>query len=460
MPKIMSLNLLFVAVAIPLIVICGSAAAQQHVTGTLSDSATYVIDVPANWNGGLLLYSHGYVDSGAPNPAQDASDPFTSAYTLAAGFALAGSSYASTGWAMHEAVPDQIATLDVFESMFGTPLQTIAWGHSLGGEVTAALVQQYPARFAAAQPMCGVLSGTVGFWNQHLDGAFAFNALLAGGSLQVVHITNPTLNVGTAEAILAAAQATPQGQARLALVSALVDLPGWFDPTTSEPAPTDYSTQEANQFLWLQSESLPTEFAARAELEFRASGNPSFNTGVNYKYQLSRSRDYAEVQALYTAAGLSLDDDLAALKTVPRIAADPAALTYSTDNVIFNGQLTVPVLTLHTTGDGVVSAENEKAYATVVQEANNSDLLRERFIHRAGHCEFSPAEMITALQKLEMRLAKGSWDLTISTLNEDAAALGPEFNVINVDNAPYPAPPAFTSYQEMQFLRLFDAFTQ
>ncbi len=179
--------------------LCGSAAAQQHITGTLTDGATYAIDFPVSWNGALLLYSHGYVDPGAPNPALDMSDPYTGAYSCAGGFALAGSSYASTGWAVHEAIPDQIATLDVFESMFGTPLQTIAWGHSMGGEVTAALVQQYPDRFAAAQPMCGVLSGSVGFWNQHLDGAFAFNTLLAGGSLEVVHITDPTLDLGTAE---------------------------------------------------------------------------------------------------------------------------------------------------------------------------------------------------------------------------------------------------------------------
>src|SRR5580693_7578194 len=85
---------------------CGAAAAQQHITGTLADGATYVIDVPAKWNGALLLYSHGYVNPGAPNPALDMSDPFTGGYTLAAGFALAGSSYASTGWAVHEAIPD------------------------------------------------------------------------------------------------------------------------------------------------------------------------------------------------------------------------------------------------------------------------------------------------------------------------------------------------------------------
>jgi hypothetical protein len=60
--------------------------------------------------------------------------------------------------------------------------------------------------------MCGVLAGSVGFWNQSLDGAFAFNTLLAGGSLQVVNITNPTQNLDTAEVILAAAQTTTQGQ--------------------------------------------------------------------------------------------------------------------------------------------------------------------------------------------------------------------------------------------------------
>ena len=33
-------------------------------------------------------------------------------------------------------------------------------------------------------------------------------------------------------------------------------------------------------------------------------------------------------------------------------------------------------------------------------------MLRETFMHRAGHCEFTPAETITALQKLDLRLAR------------------------------------------------------
>ena len=453
--------LLFVLTALLVAVFCGSAVAQQHITGTLPDGATYVIDVPANWNGTLLLYSHGYVGPGSPNPAQDVGDPFTGGFMLAAGYALAGSSYATTGWAVHEAIPDQIAVLDVFQNSVGTPTKTIAWGHSLGGMITAGLVQEHPDRFNAALPMCGVVGGGVGLWNEALDGAFAFNTLLAGGALLVVHITNPTQNFIAAEAILAAAQATPQGRARLALVAALADVPGWFDPTSPEPARTDYATQQANQFLWLEFVDLPFQFAFRAELEFRAGGNPSFNTGVGYERQLAHSADNAEVQALYAAAGLSLDADLSILKSAPRIAADPGALTYLSDNIIYNGELTIPVLTLHTTGDGLVPVEDERAYKKVVHEANDSTQLRQTFVHRAGHCEFTPAETIAALQTLEFRLATGRWrDLTISDLNSEAAALGPEFNVIDANGSLVPAPPAFLKFEPRQFLRLFDAFTE
>jgi hypothetical protein len=69
-------------------------------TGALADGATYLIQVPSNWNGTLFLYSHGYVVPGSANPAQDVGDPVTGAFLLANGFALAGSSYAHTGWAI------------------------------------------------------------------------------------------------------------------------------------------------------------------------------------------------------------------------------------------------------------------------------------------------------------------------------------------------------------------------
>jgi pimeloyl-ACP methyl ester carboxylesterase len=440
---------------------CANAIAQKHITGTLPDGATYVIDVPAKWNGTLLLYSHGYVAPGSPNPAVDAGDPATGGYLYAAGYALAGSSYATTGWAVQQAIPDQISTLDAFVTAVGTPTRTIAWGHSLGGMITAGLVQEYPTRFNAALPMCGVVAGGVGIWNQSLDAEFAFNTLLAGGALQVVNITDPEKNYTNAEAVLSTAQTTAQGQARIALVAALGDTPGWYDPTSSEPSPTDYTTREANQFSWLQNVDFAFTFAYRAELEGRAGGNPSFNTGVNYGTQLKHSVDYSEVQALYTAAGLSLDADLETLAKAARVSANPAALAYLKENIIYNGQLTFPVLTLHTTGDGLVSVQNEKAYSTVVGEAKDSAMLKETFVHRAGHCEFTPAEMITAFQTLELRLNSGKWeDLGVSQLNSEAAALGAGYNVIEVNGTLVPTPPAFESYVPAQFLRIYDDFTK
>src|SRR5215471_6031797 len=355
-------------------------------TGTLADGATYLIQVPAVWNGTLLLYSHGYVVPGSANPAVDGGDPATIGFLLANGFALAGSSYATTGWAIHEALPDQIAVVDVFESTVGNPTRTIAWGHSLGGIITAGLIQRNPERFTAALPMCGVLAGGVGTWNQGLDAAFAFKILIgAGAPLEIVHISDPQTNTALAEGLLAEAQLTAEGRARLALVNALADIPGWFTPTSPEPAADDFATQEGNQFLWSQEVGIPFAFGFRAEIEARAGGNPSWNVGVDYREQLERSVDRDEVHAIYHAAGLSLRADLEALNQAPRITADPGAFAYLDQNITFNGQIGVPVLTAHTKGDGFVVVENETAYRRAVRQAGNGELLRETFVERAGH---------------------------------------------------------------------------
>ncbi len=175
----------------------------------------------------------------------------------------------------------------------------------------------------------------------------------------------------------------------------------------------------------MENVDFPFAFDFRAELEARAGGNPSFNTGVNYEKQLKHSVNYAEVQALYTAAGLSLDADLATLKSAARISADPGALTYLSQNIIYNGQLPFPVLTMHTEGDGLVAVEEERAYKTVVKEADDSALLRQTFVHRAGHCEFSPAETITAMQTLQIANGERKMEGPDRTdLNNEATALG------------------------------------
>ncbi len=450
---------------------CGGTGSSTTVTGALRDGATYQIQCPAgSWNGTLFLYSHGYVEPGAPNPAQDVGDPVTGAWLLAHGFALAGSSYSATGWAIAQALPDQIATLNVFGHAYGRPSRTIAWGHSLGGIITAGLIQRYPRRFTAALPMCGVLSGGVATWNTALDSAFAFQQLLAPAKgLQVVNITNPQANLGLAETVAAQAQATPAGQARIALAAALADTPGWFTSLSAQPARTDYAAQEANQFLWDAEVDFPFAFAFRQNLEADAGGNPSWNTGVNFTTQLRKSVNYREVVHLYKAAGLSLKKDLRTLNKAGRISANPKAVAYLARNISFNGKISVPVLTLHTTGDGLVVPENEQAYAAVVARAGNSRLLRQVFVSRAGHCAFTPAETIAAVQVLLNRVQTGKWNATAlrpASLNAAAAALGPGYNIFSAQNGTCPqgAPvdgvcataPAYIGYRPARYLRPFD----
>jgi pimeloyl-ACP methyl ester carboxylesterase len=447
----------YLAVGIVLTLVFGGDAHGQFIcpvtpvtfTGTLADGATFLIEKPGNWNGTLFLYSHGYVVPGSNNPAQDVGDPLTRCFMLLNGFALAGSSYAHAGWAIQEALADQIEVLDMFPTLVGqAPTRTIAWGHSLGGIITAGLIQRNPDRFAGALPMCGVLAGGVATWNAALDSEFAFKTLLGSPALQMVDITSPGVNLAVAELLLGEAQSTPQGRAQLALASALGNGPGWFTPTSPEPAPNDFAGQEMNQFLWSEMVDFPFLFLLRAELEFRAGGNPSFNTGVDYRALFGRSIDRAEVAALYAQAGLDLEGDLDKLQSAARISADPNALQYLEKNIIFNGNITIPVLTMHTKGDGLVVVQNETAYQNVVDKEGNAALLREIFVHRAGHCAFTPAETITAAEALLSRLDTGIWPaLGANGLNQEALMLG-QLNV---------APPAFFEFQPSQYLRPFDA---
>jgi len=425
------------------------AATVQNFTGDIG-GAKFQIDIPQPWNGTLVLWSHGY-EVPSPNPPgipSDAPADAVKGWLLDHGYALAASSYSRRGWALQQAFHDQIAVLDHFDTLgFGHPKRTIAWGASLGGIITAGLIQLNPERFTGAIPLCGVLAGGPGVWNEGLDGEFVFKTLLAPNSaLQLVNITDPVGNLQLADQVITLAHATPQGRARLALVAAVGDLPGWFTPDSPEPARTDYSAREQNQFLWSSLVDFPFLFALRQELEIRAGGNPSWNTGVDYREQLERSINRDEVKALYRQAGLNLDEDLQTLQNAPRIAAVPRAVDYLKSFIVFNGHIDQPVLTMHTTGDGLVLNQDEQAYASVVRAAGNEELLRQTFVHRAGHCTFTSAEVVAAFKTMVNRLDTGRWGDTTSfrSMNMAAASTGL-------------GPSDFIRFKPSVFLRPFDA---
>src|SRR5258707_6326380 len=101
-------------------------------TGEIN-GAKFRIDVPEKWNGGLVVYCHGYSDS--PGTYENKPNPFIDIFT-SQGYAFVQSGYAAGGWAIQEAVEDTEALRRYFMRKYGAPKETYITGHSMGGFLT------------------------------------------------------------------------------------------------------------------------------------------------------------------------------------------------------------------------------------------------------------------------------------------------------------------------------------
>jgi hypothetical protein len=412
------------------------------------------VEEPDDWNGVLLLYSKP-VPVGAGEPPWEHDEPLIRHF-VENGYAVAGRAN-TIFWPLEGAFTDQPDLLDLAVGIVGSPRHTIAVGLSIGGIMTAGLVQLFPDRLSGALPMCGNLAGAVANHNRELDIAFVVKTLLAADSdLELVRITDPQANLARAEQLLHEAQTTPAGRARLGLAAAMGNIPGWQDPAAPEPASDDFAGRQENQFSLFDDVGFLVFFLARSQVERQAGGNPSWNTGVDYRDLLSKSISRAQVEALYEAAGLDLQEDLDRLAAEARIEADPEAVSYLERHIVLNGDLGgVPVLTVHTDGDGLVTPENERAYAEVVDYAGNSDLLRQLYVHRGGHCTMTLAEIQTALGVLIERVESGAWPgMDPEALNAVARQMGTETNALAIGGVP--AQPRFFDFEPVPYPRRHD----
>jgi hypothetical protein len=128
---------------------------------------------------------------------------------------------------------------------------------------------------------------------------------------------------------------------------------------------------------------------------------------------------------LYRASGLDLRADLDRLAAAPRIAPDPAAVGFLTRYGVPRGRTPVPVVTLHSVGDGGAVPDQERWYADQVRRAGDSRELRQLYVDRGMHCSFNAADEIVAMRTLFERIDSGRWpDTSPRTLNEEARELG------------------------------------
>jgi pimeloyl-ACP methyl ester carboxylesterase len=393
-------------------------AADTHYTGTLPDGATWIADVPADWHGTLILFSHGF----GPLTAADAPDPATKQALLDRGYALVGSSYDPSGsmWALESAARDQFAALAAVQRTIGPARITIALGQSMGGLVSTQEAEHARGGLDAVVSTCGLLGGGIDLNNYQLDGEYALSRLLAPAQdIPLVGYASPAEGAAAANGLLSAAataRSTPAGKARVALGTALLNMPTWSPAQATPPGDAEGIAQA--QYDWFVA-TLPFIMPARYFIELSAGGNASWNAGVNYAALLARSPYRETVRAMYRTAGLDLGADLADLTRHAAIRPDRRAVADLARSSTLTGRLDVPTLTMHTVYDQLAPVEYENRYA---QQARGP-LLRQSYVARRGHCAFTASEEIAAIRSAEHRVVTGRWDDTATTRGLQEAAL-------------------------------------
>ncbi|MGY1497851.1 DUF6351 family protein [Streptomyces sp. QTS52] len=404
-----------------------AAAVTGHLTGTLADGATWIADVPDDWNGTLVVFSHGF----GPTIARNAPTEAVRVELLAQGYALAGSSYDPNGsmWALNSAARDQFATLDAVAAKIGEPTRTLAIGSSMGGLVNAQLARDGGGIIDGALGQCGLVAGATDLDNYQLDAEYTIaRLLLPEQDVKLVRFGTNAEAAATAGLLtkaVTAAQATPQGRARIALAAAFLNLPAWA-PGKDRPAATDWAGQQEQQYAWFAQGILSFVEGGRYAIEQSVGGNNSWNRGVDYGRLLAGSVHAPQVRALYQAAGLDLRADLRTLTEGATITADPAAVRTARRTSSAGQGLEVPLLDIHTTADNLVPVEQETRFAARVRASGDGALLRQAYVERQGHCTFTTAETVAALHALEHRVDTGRWDdvATPAALQRSATALG------------------------------------
>jgi hypothetical protein len=397
---------------------CGSECAGEL------DGAKYSIKLPAQWNGTLLLYSHGYRFA---QPAPPTFDPVSTAAQvsstdpdgsgsdalsqklLSEGYALAGSSYKSNGWAVADGVKAGEDLHSQFVKLVGTPKRTYVWGDSLGGLITEIISEKNPSWVDGAAPMCGAVAGPNYNFDVALDVAYAVKALI-DPSLKLTGYASATEAAdnwkhAAAAVIKAASDTAGGGTAKALFIASLVDAP-------AETA--TYDGHDVTSQVKARVEALLTALAfgtsGRYELEQRVGGDPSDNSKADYAKRISPAEN-----ALITAVGGNVAKLESELDRLPRVTPQGSARDGIESLGDTTGAITAPTVTLHTSADPLVLVQNETVLAARTRLAGRSGNLVQLFVappatfsettkapYGAGHCNFSDEQrvgLITVLDK-------------------------------------------------------------
>jgi pimeloyl-ACP methyl ester carboxylesterase len=394
-----------------------AACTSSTCSGTRSGGA-FVIQLPdkSNWNGTLLLWSHGYraaapVPSNPLNPtaltpvdrsAQDAPNTDVAKALLTQGYALAGSAAGSNGWDTLDGVRAAEDLYSYFNTTFGTPNRVYLWGQSLGGLTTEMLAETHQSWVSGVAPMCGPIAGTNRNFDLALDVAYAVKTLVAP-KLQLTGFSSVNQAVDqwnyATNALIKAAQKADL--ADLFAIAAIAGVPAPPRTDMFDGSKLDSQVQAVVQSIV---QAVQTNTYIRYDLEQRVGGNPSQNTGVDYAARIGNN-----FQALIPAQQLHKITDKLAAGT--RVSADPAARAKANTLGNPDGSIQRPTITLHTEADSVDIVQNENVFGNQVAAHSDGGQLIQLYTgppntyssapYGAGNCNFTNLEFEGVVQMLD-----------------------------------------------------------
>jgi pimeloyl-ACP methyl ester carboxylesterase len=342
------------------------------------NGAGYRIEVPANWNGELVLYAHGYRGTGLELTV---TSPSIRTYLVTHGFAWAASSYSTNGYDVRQGVKDTHALGVLFRGLVGNPERTYLMGHSMGGHITGVAIEQYPEAYAGALPMCGVM-GDVELFDYFLD----YNLLAQALADWPAQIPAPSDYLAAVVPAVKAALATsfPTGlNAAGETLKAVTEMLTGGDRPTFDVGWIVWNTDDFLFTLGVGDGTLgvaPGVVAGNVDTVYQLDGDPALTS-----------------------------DEIALNEAVLRVDKDPQGVH---PNGLANipavqGTPSIPVISLHTLGDLFVPFSMEQIYARRVAANGAADLLVSRAIRDVNHCGFTTGEQVAAFADLVKWVEEG-----------------------------------------------------
>ena len=348
------------------------------------EGGQYLIEVPASWNGGLVLFAHGY-DGGT------FVSPLTS-YLPDRGYALAASSYRTEDYRPDLFMDDMRALLELFIREVRRPRWTVIHGQSMGGHVAIASLELYPGLYQGALIECGVMEG-IGNVDLYLAAQAAAEYL--GG-------------VNLFEA--------PDRETLIARVNSQ-----WLPRMGVPPAYTERGRRFDSVLKYLMGGDLPLRLQGLLPRHYFR-----YVAGTRAPEFREVLRHASTLQVRYRIdPGLGVAEDELNAK-VRRIAPAEAARSRSANPAFaeLTGRITVPVLAIHETGDARVPWSNQQAYRRRTVAAGTAHLLVQRAVRWPSHCGFDGEMREQAFDDLVAWMEKGIKPDGDDVLAPDVSTLG------------------------------------